>query len=651
MAKVLDTIGKALGSLPFVRKANLSARYEIPNVASNAKVSEIQSMIRAAEQGDPSRLFAYYRDLLLSGSHVQSEFAKRKLAILGDTLSVMPCDKENPDDVRAADACKEAIENCENWLDAMTFMMDSCLYPVSVMERLYQPAEPAESSEVRLRYTLKRFEPVNYSLLCFRGPYQLPNPPEGAPVEWEADLRLWPTDASGQIIKDVTRAQLLDPMRHIVHRGHLLIGVRDSWGGPMRSIIFWDLLAKLGRDWFGRMMERYGNPFIVSKVDKTDKDAVTFLQEALSLATKIGGLVVDTETEVELKEAMLSGAADGYEKFLGVCHREISKVVVGQDLSAQSAPTGLGSGVANLQAGVRQDIRMFDQLKLAETIEKQVFKPFLKVNGLKGSAKIRWGGLSPEEAAATGALLVNLANANLEPTDDSINVISERIGFAVQRKAVAPPAPGFGGFGANGPKTFSTDDGRWVTINGTPIFIADGESLDVAIDKKFGAAKKNRKATIQQTAAALEKQGIKLGPSETKPDANGKWTTRYKITHKNGKQEDVSVNTLQHLVGFSAGNIELKALSSQNGIASSLGVPATWLNPLQDYLAEIEAKVADKSLTDADLLNFLDRAIARVPELFKDMKVDDLAEMLAAGMGDAVLQEVRRGIKKQSSGE
>lgn len=556
MATLLENFGKALGSLPFVRKANLSARYEIPNVASNAKVSEIQSMIRSAEQGDPSRLFAYYRDLLLSGSHVQSEFAKRKLAILGDSLSIMPCGKEQPEDVQAADACKEAIENCENWLDAMTYLMDSCLYPVTIMERLYAPAEPRDSAEdVTLRYTLKRFEPVNYSLLCFRGPYQLPPPSESAPVEWEADLRLWPTDANGQIIKDVTRAQLLDPMRHIVHRGHLLIGVRDSWGGPMRSIIFWDLLAKLGRDWFGRMMERYGNPFIVSKVDKTDKDAVTFLQEALSLATKIGGLVVDTDTEVELKEAMLSGAADGYEKFLGVCHREISKVVVGQDLSAQSAPTGLGSGVANLQAGVRQDIRMFDQLKLAETIEKQVFKPFLKINGLKGSAKIRWGGLSPEEAAATGALLVQLTQANLEPTDDSINVISERVGFSLQRKAVAPAAPGFGGFGAN--------------------------------ELPGGAA-----------------------------------TFRARVA----------------------------TLSAQAKMADKIGVPATWLNPLQQFLAEIEAKAADQTLSEKDLLEFLDRAIARVPELFKDMDVDELAELLAAGMGDAVLQEVRRGLRKPEAG-
>lgn len=561
MAKILDTLGKALGGLAFTKKANLRPRHEPPNVASNAKVSEIQSMIRAAEGGDPSRLFSYYRDLMLSGSHVQSESNKRKLALLGDALNILPCDKTNADDVAAAEAIKQAIEDCENWMDGLTFLLDSSLYPVSVVEHLFRPTDQPQDAtrEIKLRYTLKRLEPVPYALLCFRGGYENLMPKDGKSTDgkaetqaevWEPDLRFWATNPTGGIEQNLQNSYPADPMRHMVHRGHLLIGIRDNWGGPMRCIVFWHLLAILGRDWFARLMERFGNPFIVAKADKTDKDAVTFLQDALSLATKIGGLVVDVETEVELKEAMLSGAADGYEKFLGVCNREISKIIVGQDLSAQSAPTGLGSGVANLQSGVRQDIRMFDQLKLAETLQKQLFPRFLRINGLRGNApKARWGGLSADEAAATGALLVQLANSDLEPTDDSINVISERIGFAVQRKAAAPATPlGFGGAGL--PQTFRA---------------------------------------------------------------------------------------------------RIATLSAQAKIADKVGVPATWLNPLQDYLAEIEAKVADESLSEQDLLNFLDRAIARVPELFKDMNVEDLAEFLAAGMGGAVLEEVRRGIKRDQN--
>jgi hypothetical protein len=88
-----------------------------------------------------------------------------------------------------------------------------------------------------------------------------------------------------------------------------------------------------------------------------------------------------------------------------------------------------------------------------------------------------------------------------------------------------------------------------------------------------------------------------------------------------------------------------KIQASQSGMATRLGVPVAWLNPLREQLAQIEAKVADESLSEADLTEFLDRAVARLPELFNDLDVDELAELLAAGMGGAVLNEVRRGMK------
>ena len=480
---------KIVAALPFVPRARLAPRHEPPNVATSAAVSNVQNMLRAAENGDTRLLFAYYRDVILSNSHVLTELSKRKLALLGDTLALLPADKNKPEDVAAAAACAQAISDCENWTDGLTFLLDSSLYPVSVVEHIFQPATSEISSAVRLRYTLKRLEPVNYALLCFR--QAATNAPLPAPDQWEPDLRFWSTNAHGQIDWSFDKAYPADPNRHLIHRGHLLIGIRDNWGGPMRTLVFWHLLALLGRDWFGRFMERFGNPFIVGKTDSTNKDAVDFLTSALALSTKIGGLVVDHETEIELKEDMISGGADGFEKFLGVCQREISKVIVGQDLSATAAATGLGSGVANLQAGVRQDIRMFDQLKLGETLQKQLFPRFLKINALRGAApKVRWGGLSPEEAAATGALLVNLANAGLQPTDAAIPVISERVGFEVERKQVAPagqfgfPSPGGAGQGEGGRKTFST-----LLLSATPPIPLDPvDQIAAARAKALGAA-------------------------------------------------------------------------------------------------------------------------------------------------------------------
>jgi phage gp29-like protein len=243
----------------------------------------------------------------------------------------------------------------------------------------------------------------------------------------------------------------LDPARHIVHRAHPQVGIRDNFGGPLRAALFWWFLAGAARDWYGRALERYGAPFTLAHTDLGNEDAVNKLREALSESTRIFGLIVDPETQVELKEAALQGMTDGYERFIELCNREISKLIVGQTLSATPAATGLGSGVAALQAAVREDIRLFDQMRLAETLESQLFRQMLTVNGIEGRApRIVFGGLSDDDAKKFADTLVSLKQAGLEPTDDTLQtVIPERVGIEVQRVAsIAPPAfdqsqPGF----------------------------------------------------------------------------------------------------------------------------------------------------------------------------------------------------------------
>lgn len=460
----MNLIQKVLNGIGTARRSMVSLQYEPVNVSSNAKVADVQGMIRAAEAGETRQLFALYRDLSISGSHVLSELTKRKLAILSEPHAILPVDKNDKDDLFAAEACRVMIGNCENWHDGLTHLMDSTIWPVAVCEKIFRPGGERDvvsvegRTGVKLQYGFKRFEPVNPTVLCFRQPYggntyrpQTGDGPSPLPVldpnAWESDLRFYKTDETGMVLWNYADSYPADPMLHLVHRGHLLVGVRDNWGGPMRAIVFWWLLSVLGRDWFGRYMERYGQPFIVGKTDSTSTDAVTFLKDALSLATKIGGIVVDHETELELKEAMSANAADAYERFLSVCNKEVSKVILGQTLSADAQPTGLGSGTSNLQGEVREDYKSVDRIKLGFALRSQLFEPFLRINGIPGRAPlIVWGDMTAEESASIADLLVKLSEAGLEPTDEALPTISEKVGFQLQRKAMPDPM-GFPGTG------------------------------------------------------------------------------------------------------------------------------------------------------------------------------------------------------------
>jgi hypothetical protein len=247
----------------------------------------------------------------------------------------------------------------------------------------------------------------------------------------------------------------VDPNRFITHRGHLL-SAADFWGGPMRSILFWWLLRSMSRDWWARFLERFGAPFLVGKYDQSDDASRMILTQAFNAATRIFGLVVSNETEIELIQAAAGQTGEAYEKFHDRCNDEISKLIVGQTGSSNMKSTGLGSGVSKQHEGVRQDIRQFDSKILGETLRDQLFKPLLWINGFTGKAPHAfWGGMSPEDQAALGTLLSNLATAQIEPTDDGLDTLGEQLGFPLQRMATPAPMHGLPG----GPPTGFTSPG------------------------------------------------------------------------------------------------------------------------------------------------------------------------------------------------
>lgn len=416
------------GSLPDGRVPQkptkfLSPRYEPSNISTTADVLGITEAIRLAESGDTQQLFRFYRDVLLSDDHISGEFSTRKLAVLSQPLAILPEDKNNPDDVLLARAMLRAKNDCENWLDGMKSLMGShAIWPVTITERLYKPAGEPRPGEPRLNYTLRKFVPVNPQLICFQWAYmmggvglgtasavQLGNLPDVAHntihrshhkhhrhntytidlEQWEPYIKLWPIDEAGRIIYDVTNATYLDAKRHVVHRGHDLTEFRDNWGGPGRSLLHWWLFRQLGREWFAKGMENYGAPWPVGYADATDPEAIRLLQEAFSVSKKIGGLVVDENSRVELKEAMVAGMANGYETFHNICNSAISFRITG--LKETRKPAGLNAGENKFQQNIREDVRVHDQMTLAEACKKQIAWPFRDLNNLRGDVKFIWG--------------------------------------------------------------------------------------------------------------------------------------------------------------------------------------------------------------------------------------------------------------------
>jgi hypothetical protein len=448
------------GNPPQKQNKFLSPRYEPLNISSDADVMRLTEALRLAEAGDTQELFRFYRDVLLSDDLIAGEFSTRKLAVLSQPLAILPEDKNNPDDVMLARAMLRAKNDCENWNDGMKALMGShAIWPVTVTERLYKPAGPARPGEPKLNFTLRKFVPVNPQLLCFQWAYmmggvglgtasaiQLGNlnrngtrqrPADSYTIDlerWEPYLKLWPIDEAGRIIYDVTHANYLDPARHVVHRGHDLVEFRDNWGGPGRSLLYWWLFRQLGRAWFAKGMQNYGTPWPIGYTDTKDPENVNLLREAFQLSKSIGGLVVDENSKVELKEAMVAGMANGHEIFHNICNSAISFRITG--LKESRKPAGLNAGEGKFQQNVREDVRVHDQMVLGETCKKQIAWPFRDLNNLKGDVKFIWGGLSDADAKTFADLLFTMRQAGYQLAEESIPTANERTGLSWERAPI-----------------------------------------------------------------------------------------------------------------------------------------------------------------------------------------------------------------------
>ncbi|WP_414664863.1 phage portal protein family protein [Horticoccus sp. 23ND18S-11] len=409
--------------LPLQRRTVYNPRVMPGSLAATLNVDLVHEIITSAEQGDTERLFALYQDILVTGSHLQGRLGDRKEAVLSDTLSVQPFDKNNADDVAAAELIKLELTKHDDWEDTCAHLLDSVLWPVSLVEKTYQP-----STKPGLRYELKSLTPVPYQLLTY--------------IEGRMELR--ETDDRGH---PTTVRFAPEPARYLMHRGHLLKGVPDNWGGPMRSLVFWWLLSHMSRDWWARFLDRYGAPFVVGRYDQNDDASRSILERAFALATKLGGLVISKETEVEIKQAAASDSGEAYQAFIELCNRETSKLILGETLSSDAQATGMGSGTAKSQGSKRDEKRMGDARRLAKTLRNGLFKQFLEINGLKGRPPVPiWGSVSPEEIASICDTLDSLTGAGLEVDDSALVILSEKVGFQLRRSERPPPvATGPGG--------------------------------------------------------------------------------------------------------------------------------------------------------------------------------------------------------------
>ena len=388
----------------------IDTRHDPESATNYIDVDSLHGAIEEARSGDTRRLFALYRDILLGTAHIQAEFNTRKLAIVGERPNLQAISKDAgvPQDIR--DQVATMWRDCRGTREAITHLLDACLWPVALVEKTYRPTTTGP-----LRYALAGLKPVPYHLLDYT----------------QGRMRIRDVDCHGQPLQTFHEP---DQSRYIIHRGHLLTSIPDNFGGPMRAALFWWLFATQDRDWWIRFLERFGSPFIVGKYDTANPGDRSLLTMAFSAATRIFGLVVSRDTDIELHAAATTSHGEAFSAFHAVANRELSKLILGQTMTSEAQSSGLGSSQAQVHNEVRGDIRQFDSLALGQTLREQLFVQLCQINGLDASLapEITWG-TDATDASTMSQALTAATSAGLRPSDSALPVISSRLGFEVER--------------------------------------------------------------------------------------------------------------------------------------------------------------------------------------------------------------------------
>jgi phage gp29-like protein len=397
--------------LPTTTRVVIRGRQQPQATSHLMDVDLLHSYLRSAEQGDTTALFGLYRDILASHAHTQGQFSTRKLAVIGNPLSFTPKNPDNAAEAAWVADLQRHFDDMPNLMHFLSHSLDSTLYPVAVSERTYRA-----SRKPGWRYEIAAITPVPHIHLAW---------PDG-------EFSLKDTDADGHFLGTFSHPS---PVRYVTHRGHLLTSVPDWWGGPMRALLFWWLFATMDRDWWARFLDRFGSPFLVGKYNETDDDARYALEGAFSSATKIFGLAISKETDVQMHQANSAGGGEAFEKFHTVANEEISKLIVGQPGTASSSgPKIGGDGQAAAQADVRDDIKKYDSARLAHTLKTQILLPLAQLNGWTFPLpSIAFGVISEEAADLTGDLMESLHRAGFEPDDEGLKKLNQKLGISLRR--------------------------------------------------------------------------------------------------------------------------------------------------------------------------------------------------------------------------
>jgi len=420
MGRILDVDGRpiqteALAEPQTARTAQLFQVFE-EHPARGLTPASLHRILTAAEQGDLSAQHDLFRDMEDRDGHILTEMFKRKAALQGLDWTITPLSDASAKEKADAEWLSEIVGNLE-LEDILLDAMDAVGHGFSCQE-------------------------VTWGKV---GKEKLPLKFEHRPQSWfqldiatRSQIRLKDNSADG--------AELW-PMGWILHVHKAKSGY-VARGGIHRTLAWPYLFKNYSVRDLAEFLEIYGLPLRLGTypTGASAREKSTLLQAVMSIGHAAAGIVPEGMA-IDFKEAA-KGQSDPFEYMIGWCENTQSKIILGQTLSADAKPTGMGSGVSNLHNEVRHDILAADARQVARTLTRHLLWPILAVNRPGADParcpKFRFDLAESEDLAVYADALPKLAGAGMQIpiayAHEKLRIPQAKEGEAVMGAAVKEPA-------------------------------------------------------------------------------------------------------------------------------------------------------------------------------------------------------------------
>lgn len=319
------------------------------SIASGLTPQKLANILKASTEGDTDAYLTLAEEMEERDPHYSSVLRTRKLAVASLPVTVVAGGEDSK--------AQQLAEDIHRLIDAPDFgdLVDNAMDAIG---------KGYSVNEIMWDRSGARWEPKEYR---WRDPrffmFHHENPEEMRIVD-EAD------PANGLAMQ---------PYKFIVHKPRLKSGLVLR-GGLARLVAFSYICKMYGiKDWLG-FLEIYGIPLRLGKygTSASEEDKEVLKTAVANIGSDAAAILPDSMVIEFQQVAQASGASEVFARMVEWIDRQISKAVLGQTASAEGTPGKLGN--EDSQEAVRQDIIAADAKQLANTINRDLIRPYIDIN-------------------------------------------------------------------------------------------------------------------------------------------------------------------------------------------------------------------------------------------------------------------------------